>query len=239
MPIKAVEPQRLYRRIAEQIVQLIRRGEYRPGERLPPERDLARQLEVSRPSVREALIALEVEGYVEVRVGSGVYVTQRRPPSRRADARSGDSGPFELIAARRLLESECAALAARIATPGQIRRMNAALAAMDRDRRRSVMPIENDRRFHLEIADACGNSALALTVRTLWDQRAGPLFVTLEHHFDTPDLWEAAIAEHNAVMEAIEDHNPAAARAAMRRHMDHAAKRFQRSWSAGGAQGRS
>lgn len=237
MPIKAVEPQRLYRRIAEQLVQLIRRGEYRPGERLPPERDLARQLEVSRPSVREALIALEVEGYVEVRVGSGVYVTQRRPPSRRADVRSGDSGPFELIAARRLLESECAALAARLATPGQIRRMHAALAAMDRDRRRSVMPIENDRRFHLEIADACGNSALALTVRTLWDQRAGPLFVTLEHHFDTPDLWDAAIAEHNAVMEAIEDHDPAAARAAMRRHMDHAAKRFQRSWSAGGAHG--
>jgi DNA-binding FadR family transcriptional regulator len=234
MPIKAVEPQRLYRRIAEQIVQLIRRGEYRPGERLPPERDLARQLKVSRPSVREALIALEVEGYVEVRVGSGVYVTQRRPHSRRADPPSGDSGPFELIAARRLLEAECAALAARLASPAQIRRMQAALAAMDRDRRRSVMPIENDRRFHLEVADASGNSALALAVRTLWEQRAGPLFVTLEHHFDTPDLWECAIAEHKAVMSAIEHHDPVAARAAMRRHMDRAAKRFQRSWSATG-----
>lgn len=237
MPIKAVEPQRLYRRIAEQIVQLIRRGEYRPGERLPPERDLARQLEVSRPSVREALIALEVEGYVEVRVGSGVYVTQRRPQSRRADALSGDSGPFELIAARRLLEAECAALAAKLASPAQIRRMQAALAAMDRDRRRSVMPIENDRRFHLEVADASGNSALALAVRTLWEQRAGPLFVTLEHHFDTPDLWESAIAEHEAVMSAIEQHDPVAARAAMRRHMDRAAKRFQRSWSATGRHG--
>lgn len=233
MPIKAVEPQRLYRRIAEQIVQLIRRGEYRPGERLPPERDLARQLEVSRPSVREALIALEVEGYVEVRVGSGVYVTQRRPPARRHDALAGDTGPFELIAARRLLESECAALAARRATPAQIRRMQAALDAMERDRRRDVMPIENDRRFHLEIADACGNSALALTVGTLWEQRAGPLFVTLEHHFDTPNLWESAIAEHRAVLAAIGAHDPAAARAAMRRHMDHAARRFQRSWSAG------
>lgn len=237
MPIKAVEPQRLYRRIAEQIVQLIRRGEYRPGERLPPERDLARQLEVSRPSVREALIALEVEGYVEVRVGSGVYVTQRRPQSRRADALSGDSGPFELIAARRLLEAECAALAAKLASPAQIRRMQAALAAMDRDRRRSVMPIENDRRFHLEVADASGNSALALAVRTLWEQRAGPLFVTLEHHFDTPDLWESAIAEHEAVMSAIEQHDPVSARAAMRRHMDRAAKRFQRSWSATGRHG--
>ena len=233
MPIKAVESQRLYRRIAEQIAQLIRRGEYKPGDRLPPERDLARQLEVSRPSVREALIALEVEGYVEVRVGSGVYVTQRRPAARSVDPLPGDSGPFELISARRLLESECAALAARQANPAQIRRMRAALTAMERDRRRAVMPLDNDRRFHLEIAEGSGNSALALAVRTLWDQRTGPLFLRLERHFDTPDLWAAAIAEHNAVMSAIEDHDSSGARAAMRRHMDAAARRFQRSWSAG------
>jgi DNA-binding FadR family transcriptional regulator len=231
MPIKAVEPQRLYRRIAEQIAKLIRRGEYKPGERLPPERDLARLLKVSRPSVREALIALEVEGFVEVRVGSGVYVTRRRPAVG-SDPLPGDSGPFELIAARRLLESECAALAARHAVPAQVRRMKAALAAMERDRRRAVMPLENDRRFHMEIAEASGNSALALAVRTLWDQRTGPLFLQLEHHFDTPNLWEAAIAEHTAVMTAIEQHDLAGARAAMRRHMDEAARRFQRSWSA-------
>ena len=232
MPIKAVEPQRLYRRIAEQIVQLIRRGEYRAGQRLPPERDLAKMLQVSRPSVREALIALEVEGFVEVRVGSGVYVTEKRP-SARAARLPADSGPFELIAARRLLESECAALAARLAGPAQIRRMKAALTAMERDRRRSVMPLGNDRRFHLEIADASGNSALALAVRTLWDQRAGPLFTRLEHHFDTPDLWQAAIAEHTSVVDSIEAHDAAGARAAMRRHMDAAARRFQRSWSTG------
>lgn len=234
MPIEAVESQRLYRRIAEQIARLIRRGEYKPGARLPPERDLARQLKVSRPSVREALIALEVERYVEVRVGSGVYVTQRRPPGHRHEPLPAESGPFELISARRLLESECAALAARQATPAQIRRMKAALSAMDRDHRRAVMPLDNDRRFHLEIAEASGNSALALAVRTLWDQRTGPLFMQLEHHFDTPDLWKAAIAEHQSVMAAIESHDQGAARAAMRRHMDAAARRFQRSWSSGG-----
>ncbi len=233
MPIKAVEPQRLYRRIADQIARLIRRGEYRPGERLPPERDLARQLEVSRPSVREALIALEVEGYVEVRVGSGVYVTLQRPSARGSSALPADSGPFELIAARRLLESECAALAARQASPAQIQRMKAALSAMERDRRRAVMPLDNDRRFHLELAEGSGNSALALAVRTLWDQRTGPLFLRLEHHFDTPDLWAAAIAEHNAVMAAVENHDAGGARAAMRRHLDAAARRFQRSWSTG------
>jgi len=231
MPIKAVEPQRLYRRIAEQIARLIKRGEYKPGQRLPPERDLARQLNVSRPSVREALIALEVEGHVEVRVGSGVYVTQ--PAAKGVEPLPADSGPFELITARRLLESECAGLAARHATAAQIKRMQAALAAMRRDRQRALMPLANDRLFHLEIADASANSALALAVRTLWDQRAGPLFTRLEHHFDTPALWEAAIAEHQAVMTAIAARDVAGARAAMRRHMDAAAKRFQRSWSAG------
>src|SRR5476649_1669729 len=74
MPLQALEPRRLYRQIAEQISVLISDGEYTPGSRLPPERDLAKQLGVSRPSVREGLIALELEGLVEVRMGSGAYV---------------------------------------------------------------------------------------------------------------------------------------------------------------------
>src|SRR5215813_6700324 len=102
MPIQAVDNRRLYRQIADQIAALIEGGEYAAGARLPPERDLARQLGVSRPSVREALIALEVEGYVEVRVGSGVYVLGKQPKAARA-ALPADSGPFELIKARSLI----------------------------------------------------------------------------------------------------------------------------------------
>ena len=89
MPIQAVEPQRLYRRIAEQIARLIKRGEYRPGDRLPPERDLAAMLKVSRPSVREALIALEVEGYVDV--GSARASMWRGRRSACEAARSGQN----------------------------------------------------------------------------------------------------------------------------------------------------
>ena len=74
MPLQDVDSQRLYRQIAEQLRGLIAAGEFATGSRLPAERDLARQLGVSRPSVREALIALEVEGWVEVRVGSGEYI---------------------------------------------------------------------------------------------------------------------------------------------------------------------
>src|SRR5688500_20072786 len=79
MPLQIIEPRRLYRQIAEQLRGLIRSGEYPVGARLPPERDLALQLKVSRPSVREALIALEVEGLVEVRMGSGIYVIAPEP----------------------------------------------------------------------------------------------------------------------------------------------------------------
>ena len=229
MPIQAVDNRRLYRQIADQIAALIEKGEYGEGQRLPPERDLAKQLGVSRPSVREALIALEVEGYVEVRVGSGVYVLGPRasdPPS----PLPADSGPFELIKARWLIEAECAALAAKSATRAQVRAMEDALDQMEAERARGLMPLDADRLFHLRIAESSGNSALALVVRTLWEQRTGPLFLRLEHHFDTPDLWGVAIREHREIVQAIARHDATAARAAMRRHMNHAAKRFSTSW---------
>src|SRR6059058_4161196 len=107
MPLQVVESSRLYRQIAEQLRGLITRGEFAAGTRLPAERDLARQLGVSRPSVREALIALEVEGWVEVRTGSGVYVKDKAhngngasPPA----AANAEWGPLELIRARKVIE---------------------------------------------------------------------------------------------------------------------------------------
>src|SRR5512132_3028456 len=118
MPFHSIEPRRLYRQIAEQIRALIQSGEFRAGSRLPPERDLARELGVSRPSVREALIALEVEGLVEVRIGSGIYVLgPAKPP---APDQEQAAGPFELLRARYVVESECAALAAKSARKGQV-----------------------------------------------------------------------------------------------------------------------
>ena len=89
--LKQVEPRRLYQQIADQIRELIRQGGFDIGTRLPPERDLAQQLGVSRPSLREAMVALDVEGTVEIRSGSGVYVCS--PPDRpvKSTASLGDS----------------------------------------------------------------------------------------------------------------------------------------------------
>ena len=229
MPLQTVEPRRLYRQIADQISQLIGEGEYAAGTRLPPERDLAKQLGVSRPSVREALIALEVEGMLDVRVGSGIYVT--RPGKRpRSDALRGDSGPFEVIHARWLIESESAALAAKNASAAQLNAIREAHALMVKESKRRRNPLDVDRMFHVSIAEASGNSALVLVVQTLWDQRMGPLYRRLERKLEYPKMAAQTVREHQAIVSAIVRHDPRAARNAMRQHMSQTHNRYIKEW---------
>jgi GntR family transcriptional regulator, transcriptional repressor for pyruvate dehydrogenase complex len=116
--IKPIAAPRLYQRIAEEIGRLIESGTFKAGDRLPAERELARQLQVSRSSLREALSMLELQGSVEIRLGSGVYVATRKRGSRAAPALSAAS-PFDISRTRRLVEGEAAALAARHATSEQ------------------------------------------------------------------------------------------------------------------------
>ncbi len=230
MPLQTVEPRRLYRQIAEQISALISEGEYTPGSRLPPERDLARQLGVSRPSVREALIALEVEGLLDVRVGSGIYVRHARK-RRIRNALLGDSGPFEVIRARRLIEGECAALAAKNTSPPQLRAIREAHAGMVRESKHHHNPLDADRLFHVRIAEASGNSALVLVVQTLWDQRMGPLYRSLERKLEYPKMAAETVREHQAIVSAIVHRDARAARSAMRQHMDETHNRYIKEWS--------
>jgi len=229
MPFQSIEPRRLYRQIADQIRGLIRSGEYGPGARLPPERDLARQLGLSRPSVREALIALEVEGLVEVRIGSGIYVRAAPEGAAPASAEAA-AGPFELLRARYVIEAECAALAAKSARRAHVQAIASALDEMEREMTDGRQPLHSDRDFHLRIAEATGNGALVHVVKMLWDERTGPLYQQLEHHYDSPELWRAAMAEHRAILKAIADHDPVAAKSAMQRHMNQAYKRFSKGW---------
>ena len=230
MPFHSIEPRRLYRQIADQIRGLIKSGEFPAGSRLPPERDLAKQLGVSRPSVREALIALEVEGLVEVRIGSGIYVLAPGGAGDVPAANEAAAGPFELLRARYVIESECAALAAKSAKKAQVAAIESALDEMERERRDGRQPLAGDRLFHMRIAEATGNGALVHVVKMLWDERVGPLYQQLEHHYDSPELWTAAMAEHRSVLKAIAGRDPAGARAAMQRHLNQAYKRFSKGW---------
>ncbi|MEY4755678.1 MAG: hypothetical protein RJA34_576 [Pseudomonadota bacterium] len=223
------EPQRLYRQIAERLRSAILAGDYRPGDRLPAERDLAHILRVSRPSVREALIALEVDGWVEVRTGSGVYVLERTPSATELTA-SDEWGPLELIRARRLVEGETAALAAEYAQPMHLQAMHTALAAMCADADAGRPPLDSDRAFHTALVQACGNSVLMDTVQGYWEARHSPMFERLGNYFETPQSWRAAIDEHQAILSAVQNHDPTTARLAMHRHMDQSHARLNASW---------
>jgi DNA-binding FadR family transcriptional regulator len=236
MPLHTVAPQRLYRQIAEQLRQLMVSGEFGLGSRLPAERDLAVQLGVSRPSVREALIALEVEGMIEVRTGSGIYVRQNTGTKSTASTAELDDntpanwGPLEVMSARILVEAEVAALAAANAQKGDLKAIKSGLQQMKLEAARDEVPRQGDEAFHEAIAQACGNSVLLDTVQRYWMARNGPLFERLGDYFEHPVSWQAAIAEHMEVMQAIEARDSSAARKAMQKHLKQAHKRYSASW---------
>jgi DNA-binding FadR family transcriptional regulator len=218
MPLQPLAPRRLYRQIADQLRGLIHAGEFPVGSRLPAERDLAVQLGVSRPSVREALIALEVEGLVAVRMGSGVIVIAREsaPSATPVDA---PFGPFEIIRARQVIECELAAMAAQLLDGPALAGLQQALALMRADVAAGRAPVQGDRLFHLRIAEAADNGPLLRAVTALYDERNTPLFEQLGQHYETLPTWREALDEHQAVLDAITRRDPAAARAAMHAHL--------------------
>jgi GntR family transcriptional repressor for pyruvate dehydrogenase complex len=221
-------PKKLYQQLAQSIADGIRSGDYPQGRRLPSERDLAEKFGISRPTVREAMIALEIQGFVESRHGSGVYVTHR------ASSLDGgadlDIGPFELTEARRAVEGEACALAATSITDAEIAELEATLRDLAKE---TAAPVgaraggeddpdggeRADRRFHVLIAQATRNSALVSVVEMLWDLRyRSPLcremLARARASGDRPRL-----DEHRGIFQALVDRDPQAARAAMRDHL--------------------
>jgi GntR family transcriptional repressor for pyruvate dehydrogenase complex len=208
---------RLYQKVADQLAEQIATERYKVGDRLPAERELARDFGVSRPTAREALIALELQGIVEVRVGSGVYVTAR--PSAAGAAPIAAAGPFEIMEARRLVEGESAALAAAVITDEQLAELAAIVADMEDENRRHVWGEAADRRFHCAIAQATQNSAMAAVVEQLWDMReSSPLSQRLLRMVRMKGV-QPVIDEHRAILDALRKRDPKAARAAMRKHL--------------------
>jgi DNA-binding FadR family transcriptional regulator len=226
LPLQAVEPKRLYRQIADQLAQLIASGEFPSGSRLPAERELAVSLGVSRTSVREAIISLEMSGLVEVRVGTGIFVTNPPEGASRAGSDAGP-GPFELLAARQLVEGEIAALAARVATPEDAAALRRSVERLEAKVNDFAAREAEDRDFHLLLARATGNGSLELVVEGLWQQRAG-LWGRMQQHFHTADLALRTIRDHAAIASAVGAGDPDAARAAMHRHLARVTREFQR-----------
>jgi DNA-binding FadR family transcriptional regulator len=164
-----------------------------------------------------------------VRTGSGVYVLDRARHAPGPEAGT-EWGPLELIRARRVVEGETAAIAALTAKRKDIETMTHAIDSMRELAGRNVMPLESDRAFHLAIVECGGNAVLAETVQGFWDSRRGPIFTRLGGYFESARSWRSAIAEHEAIRDAIAAHDPEGARKAMHAHMDKSHQRYSASW---------
>lgn len=231
--LKPVDNRRLYQQIADQIRGLIRQGSFSVGARLPPERDLAVQLGVSRPSVREALIALELDGSVEVRMGAGVYVCAVSERTPHATASLGES-PIELMQARSALEGSVVALACGLATPDGIAAVSAALQEMRGAIAKKRSPLTEDRQFHLAIAAMTGNSVMERLVRELFDERHSPISSRLSVRSENRETWIEALREHETILRALERRDVLGAQTAMRSHLQASQDRWvaaRREWS--------
>jgi GntR family hexuronate regulon transcriptional repressor len=215
----AINPdtRKLYQQVASTIMESITSGKYKPGERLPSERDLASAFKVSRPTIREAMIALEIRGLAETRHGSGIYVADK-PPAH-AGAGDLDIGAFELTEARRLFEGEAAALAATTITDECLEELRNIVAEMVDENARNQQDWTADRRFHVTIARATRNTAIASVIENLLDMRhKSPLCVYMLERARRVGV-QPRVSEHRRILVALRKRDSRAARNAMRDHL--------------------
>lgn len=220
--------QRLYERVAQQILDLIKQDTWQAGDRLPTERELADAFNVSRTVIREAVKFLEAQGWLRVTTGSGIYVQN---PSSELVSRSLEtylelSGPNEypqqLIEIRRILEIEMAGLAAERATDVQVARLTTYCQQMrasltERDRLADL-----DFQLHTLLAEATQNELFKVLLAPLIDQLHDIFQQTWAAYGDRPI--ERIFQQHEAIVTAVANHDPQAARDAMIAHMDYSAE---------------
>ena len=207
---------RLYQDLARALIEEISSGRYPVGSRLPAERELAARFEVSRPTVREAIIALEVQNLVEVRIGSGAYV-KRLPGDE--DRPGFDVTAFELTEARLLFESEAAALAATQITKAELQEIEALVQQIAIENQDPNGTEKADREFHLAIAKATRNTAIYEAIEHLWDLRSASPEAALLHEKARSANIKPVVDEHTAVLQALRARDANAARSAMRSHL--------------------
>jgi GntR family transcriptional repressor for pyruvate dehydrogenase complex len=212
----------IYRKLVSHII----RGVWKPGTRIPAERQLGQQLGVGRASLREALKALEIMGLIETRLGDGTYVCQRSEflskPLLWAITSSSETEVYELVEARKLIETELAGLAAERATADDLKEIGKHLDRMERSPQAPSELLQADIEFHLAIGEAAHNSILmnALNlIRNLLQEWIGR---TLQE----PGVYTRALEHHKAIFFAVAKKNVPAARAAMLAHLEEMARLY-------------
>jgi GntR family transcriptional repressor for pyruvate dehydrogenase complex len=215
-----VRKTRVFEGVAQQIQRLIVEGALKPGERLPPERELCARLGVSRGSVRDAIRILELAGLVVPRQGEGTVVADLSPETVAAPIASMLVRKRELVAelldVRKMIEPALAARAAERATDEDVERLEAILRRQDLKARRGEPTIDEDGEFHYQIALAARNGV----VRSVLDVLMQLLRETRARSLQTPGRPRRSLEGHERILEAIRRRDPAAAEAAVRRHLE-------------------
>lgn len=208
--------ERLYITVFNEISTLIKEGDFPVGSRLPTERELAERFNVSRPTIREAIIALEAKEEVSVKAGSGVYVLGNNLIN---DDFSREISAFELLEARVLLEGEAAALAARMINPEELKELEKALHKIELEDVKDTSSSGADRQFHTIIAQATHNRIIAKQIGFLWDIQENLNHINSAHKaVCVEEDRDTRIADHISIYNAIANGDANAARNSMREH---------------------
>lgn len=228
MDFRKIESSKLYIQIAEQIMDRVRDGRLPCGTKLPPERELAVQMGVSRPSVREALIALELLGVVEIRIGQGTFVVGNSA-SLESLGSSKLASPFELLEARAAIESNVAMLVIQKLGEGtaderSIKRAYAITEQMG-DMVADEGRVEEFYRlglgFHRALAQASGNEVLSQVVGNLVEATSHPLWALINKKIlESREARESQIQEHQAILDAVQRGDRETVARAMRHHIE-------------------
>ncbi|MDX1555875.1 MAG: FadR/GntR family transcriptional regulator [Xanthomonadales bacterium] len=202
--------------VRDRMMHMIRSGEYPVGGRLPPERELAERFDVSRPTIREAIIALETLGMVQVKTGSGVYVLKRTGDGR---DRYEHVSAFELTETRALVEGEAAALAAKMITDEELEVLEQTLVDMAEENATGDLAAgDADRDFHQVIAKATRNRMIEELIDELWFVRNNVPHVFKAYQAICEMDGARRVEEHTEIFDALKNRDEAAARRAMHHH---------------------
>jgi GntR family transcriptional repressor for pyruvate dehydrogenase complex len=208
--------------IVDQLKELIFAGELNIGEKLPPERILAQQFGVARPTVREALSALEVLGIIDVQVGSGAYVLQvpQEDSPHTLQQVDEESSPLELYDIRNTVEGLAAAKAAQHASKEEIAAIRAIVSSMEQDLDQNIFSLEKDRAFHLSLAQATGNIYLIEIMNYLLGVMQKRLWQTyIMKNIEIEGHKAKYVHNHRKILEAIATHDPEQAQRLMTEHL--------------------
>ncbi|MDB1125852.1 FCD domain-containing protein [Vibrio algarum] len=222
---------RLYQQIGQKLKDKIAAGDFKVGEKLPPEREIAEQMEVSRSVIRESLIMLELQNIVKVRKGSGVFVINTPDDAQKLmkeqqkleiDAEDDDDvGPFEMLQARQFLESRIAEFAAAQVTKSDISKLREALDMERKHLDDNCLDYDGDEMFHIVIAEATQNSVLCDMVKELWVRREkSSMWRQLHERISNQDYRRRWLADHEKIYRALVRKDPTAAREAMWLHLE-------------------